>query len=338
MKKTSLYVTTSSIGFSPIKFKTTKFVEIKAFENNNYIAGSVYSANQLLSLIKQIRNNIGAFNITKFIRSECAGGTGTAGLIDPTTTFSDWNGNMDTYFLAVKQACGGEIIPNCDLDAYCCAGNCPTSSPDIYFANTASHLNLTAIYYGIRCLHMESWAPSWYSGLNPTESDVISFFDTLLKQGWKMFMPQSNAGSNTATFYAYDYGYAKYQRTGTFIVDSTTYPYLFPYTSYISSIKQAEPYLFGVLTGIESQINSGDPKYCNGQYNSAISAFSACLSYNQQIQALTTTAQNQSLGGYIFTYPILVCESANYTIDPYWDANANGTLPTIYSLMNQYNP
>jgi hypothetical protein len=330
---TALYLSASNFG----RFPSSKFVEIKAFENNQYIADKVYSATELLSLINEIRQNVGPFSITKFIRSECAGGTGKAGLIDPTTTFSDWNGNMDTYFLAVKQACGGEIIPDCDLDAYCCAGNCPDSSPDIYFANSASLLKLQAINQGIRVIHMESWSPSWYSGLNPTEADVVSFFKTLLSQGWRVFMPQSNAGSTKSTFHAYDYGYAKYERNGIFRVDSTTYPYLFPNTSFISSIWQAEPYLLSVLAAIESQINIGDPNYCNGQYDSAISAFSACLSDTQQTQALTSAAQNQSSGRYTFVYPILVCQASSYGGAPYWDASAKGALQTIYSLMNQYN-
>lgn len=313
-------ISRTTTGISP-PISSSKFIEIKAFENNNYIAKNNYSANELLSLISSIHSAVGDFNLIRFIRTECA-----SGVIDPGTSFSDWNGTMDTYFLAVKQACGGEIIPDCDMDIYFGASDCGgIASPQAFFANSASLLNLSAIANGERYVMLESWAPSFYSHVSPSQSDIQNFFQKLIGQGWSGFMPQSNnPGDNS--FHDFDYGYAGYQRVGLFDVE-TSPPYLRVTQNFINSMWQQEPYLHGILTGIESQILNN---------SSSIAQFADNLTLSQQIEALTTVAQNQQSGKYIFIYPVLVNQGANYG-GPVWDAKAAGALNAITNLMNQYN-
>lgn len=316
--KTTITKTNGSSAVIP----SSKFVEIKAFENNNYIADKYYSANELLSLISEIHQSVGDFNLIRFIRTECQNG-----VINPNlNSFSDWNGNMDSYLSSVKDACGGEIIPDCDMDVYFGASDCGSeASPTAFFDNSASLLRLSAISNGLRYVMLESWAPAFYSKDNPTQSDIRNFFQSLINQGWNGFIPQSNSPSD-GMFHSYDYGYAGYQRVGLFTVQTSS-PYLVVTENFINSIWQQEPYLHGILTGLESQILNN---------TSTIATFSNELNSSQQEKALTTVAQNQESGKYIFIYPVLVNQGTNYN-GPVWDAKGSGALALIENLMRTYN-
>ena len=337
-----------------------KFIEIKAFDSAKdgrfqFVAGDSYTATQLLSEIQGIHDAIGDFNLIRFIRPECAGGA-----VDPSMTAAeiqaapggyagnanyDWTGNLDSYFTAVQEACGGQIIPDGSMDVLmevADKNDCkqPASS-SAYFQNTASLLQLSAIAGGARYLMLESW-DAWYVNNQVMQGDVTSLFQTLQRQGWNGFMPQDNnpgatgagpskCSASNAPFP--DYGFGGYVRNGLFWVESTP-PYLLPHYNTICSIWEAEPYLNGILLGLESQQQAApaDLAYCNGAYNSASSAFAGCLTVDQRETALTSLAEGQVDNRYILIYPVLVGE---HQIE--YDALQDGTLPFIEGLINQYN-
>lgn len=324
------YVTTSSFSSTLSVSETianrfgstlgTKFIEIKAFDDGQYIASSYYSATQLLTLIEQIHAAIGNFNLIRFIRMECNG------TVNPNMTFSDWNGTLNTYITAVQQAAGGQIIPDDDLNPYFGASNCgAVPNPAQFYQNAQGLLQLTAVSQGMRFLMVESFAPSFYSQEDPSETLINGIFRNLTSIGWKYFIPQSNT-AHDGSFSSFDYGNAAYQRVGAWY-NSTSYPYITIDLHFIKSMEQQEPYLNGVLSGLESQIL---------QSTSAIAQFTQDLTPSQQEAALTYAAQNQATGGYIWIYPVLVCQGPTFN-GPVWDANRTGALSTIESLINQYD-
>jgi len=327
-----------------------KFIEINAFEVANgateYTAGNNFTATQLLSLVQQIHSAIGNFNIIGLIRVQCDGGA-----VQPYLTAShilgtgyNWNGSLNSYVTAIEQAAGGQIIPDAAVgilitDPSNDVCDEPTS-PASFYGDAASLLTLSAISEGQRYIALEGW-DAWYANNSPNEATVQNLLQTLQSQGWKGFMPEDNNYANTADTpscsaqysIAPDYGYAGYVRNGIFVVNTTS-PYAFANYNDICSIKSAEPYLNGVIVGIESQLNATDPAYnCGGvQYDYAIVAFAQCLTQSQQETALTSLAANQQARGYIFIYPVVVGEyQAQY------DAQQAGTLSLIESLINEYN-
>ena len=138
--------------------------------------------------------------------------------------------------------------------------------------------------------------------------------------------PDCNAQNNVAP----DYGYASYLRNGIFVVKAVA-PYVFPNYNNICSYLLAEPYLEGIVVGIESQLQKTNPAYfCGGvQYDYAIEAFAQCLTQSEQEVALTNLAQNQQKYGYTFIYPVVVGE---YLVQ--YNAEQAGTLSLMEQLMN----
>lgn len=332
---------TSLMTTATYSLSSQKFVEIKAFENNSFVAAPLYTASELLSLIQDIHDSVGDFNITKFIRAQCQAS------VDPQTTFSDWSGTMDTYFTAVQLACGGAIIPDGDMDPYFGAGDCPGQSKGqgnqtLYFQNTAGLIGLSALR-SIGMLHLESW-DAWYGvekSVNNsivTEADVNSFFNTLQAQGWSAYMAQGNdggitGGSNGGKFTDYDYGHASYFRVGLFTIQDSS-PYLIPMQELINSVWQNEPYLKGVLSAIESQQQNGQ----YGGYDYAIQQFTQGLNLEQQEAGLQIWAAGQAANHYTVVYPVLVTlGGSDASAEGTWDANGAGALSTIENLMNMYN-
>ena len=327
-----------------------KFIEIKAFEVANgateYTAGNNFTATQLLSLVQQIHSAIGNFNMIGFIEVQCDGG-----VVQPYLTAShilgtgyNWNGSLDSYVTAIEQAAGGQIIPDAaagilitDPSNDACD---EPPSPASYYADTASLLTLSAISEGQRYIMLGGW-DAWYANNSPNQATVQNLLQTLQSQGWKGFMPEDNNYANTADTpscaaqysTAPDYGFAGYVRNGIFVVNTTS-PYVFANYNDICSIKSAEPYLNGIVVGIESQLNATDPAYnCGGvQHDYAIVAFAQCLTQSQQETALTSLAANQQAHGYIFIYPVVVGE---YQVQ--YDAQQAGTLSLIEQLINEYN-
>jgi hypothetical protein len=321
--------------------QSKKFVEIKAFENNAFVASPLYTANGLLSLVQEIHAAVGNFNITKFIRAQCQAN------INPNETFSDWNGTLDTYLTAVQQASGGVIIPDGDMDPYFGEGDCsgqakgqPNQSQ--YFQNTAGLLNLSAIRNS-GLLHLESW-DGWFNvekdvNNSPvSQTDVESFFGALRNQGWQGFLTQANdggvgGGSNGGSFANLDYGYASYIRVGLFSIQNSA-PYLIPMQGLINSIWNSEPYLKGVLSAIESQQQNGQ----YGGYDFAIQQFSLGLTAQQQQAALESWASVQTANHYTVVYPVLVTlGGSDASSSGTWDAKGAGALSTIENLMKTYN-
>lgn len=327
-----------------------KFVEIDAFEVANgatvYTAGNNFTATQLLSLVQQIHSAIGDFNIVGLIGVQCDGG-----VVQPYLTAShvlgtgfDWNGSLNTYVTAIQQAAGGQIIP--DAGANILITN-PSNdacdeppSPASFYGDAASLLTLSAISGGQRYIVLEGW-DSWYANNSPNEATVQNLLQTLQSQGWKGFIPEDNNYANTADTpscsaqysIAPDYGHASYARNGIFVVNKTS-PYAFANYNDICSIKSAEPYLNGIVVGIESQLNATDPAYdCGGvQYDYAIVAFAQCLTQSQQETALTSLATDQQAHGYIFIYPVVV---GQYEVQ--YNAQQAGTLSLIEQSLNKYN-
>jgi hypothetical protein len=358
----SLTTINSSVASSAAQLSNLgqKFVEIKAFDairgNLQFIAGSDYTATQLLTLVQDIHGAIGNFNLIRFIRTECfdgvVNGSWTASQIQsmnysvngtsPNLNYN-WNGTLNSYFTAVQKAAGGQIIPDADMDVYFGAPDCNVGAqPQYFYQDSASLLNLSAISGGERYLMLESWdaAHSQTHDPFPDQSTVLTFFQTLQAQGWRYFIPQVNnpgatsqgpTSCSASNFQDYDYNYASYLRTGLFWVN-TTYPYVFPHFDLVCSLAQAEPYLSGILLGIESQQQQGQSAYCGGQYPSAGSSFEGCLTFSQRETALTYLAGNQSNYNYIFIYPVLIGE---HSVE--YDANRDGTLPLMEQLINQYN-
>lgn len=143
--------------------------------------------------------------------------------------------------------------------------------------------------------------------------------------------PVGNYGSCSAPFDEYDYGYAGYFRNGIFWVN-TTYPYVFPNFPLVCQIQKSEPYLNGVVVGLETQLMAGNPAYCDGKYDYAGQAFAECLTKSQREVALTNLAENQTKYDYIFIYPIVIGE---HSIQ--YDAQQDGTLGLMEQLINEYN-
>jgi hypothetical protein len=326
-----------------------KFIEIDAFEVANgateYTAGNNFTATQLLSLIQEIHSAIGNFNIIGFLTVQCDGGVVHPNLMASQIygTGYNWNGSLDSYVTAIQQAAGGQIIPNAaasilitDPAEDVCS---EPASPASYYADAASLLTLSAISEGQRYIMLEGW-DAWYANNSPSETTVQNLFQTLQSQGWKGFMPEDNYANTAATpscaaqySNAPDYGYAEYVRNGIFVVNTTS-PYVFPNHNDICSIKSAEPYLNGIVVGIESQLQATNPAYnCGGvQYDYAIVAFARCLTQSQQETALTSLAANQQARGYTFIYPVVVGE---YQVQ--YDAQQAGTLSLIQQLISEYN-
>jgi hypothetical protein len=352
----SMITTTTTSNTQSTKVTSTysglgdKFIEIKAFNVANgvvkYTAGNNFTATQLLSLVQSIHNAIGNFNIIRFIRVQCDNG-----IVNPNLTASsisgsgyNWNGTLNSYFTAIQQAAGGQIIPDAGMDILITVpskNDCgQAASPAAFYANTASLLTLSAIGNGQRYVMLEAW-DAWYANNNPSESDVQSLTTTLQSQGWKLMPEDNNPYANTANTpdcsaqynIAPDYGYASYVRNGIFVVN-TTAPYVFPNYNNICSYLQAEPYLHGIVIGLESQLQTTNPAYfCGGvQYSYAITAFAQCLTVSQQEAALTNLAQNQQKYGYIFIYPVAVGE---YLVQ--YNAQQAGTLGFMEQLINEYN-
>lgn len=344
----------------------TKFVEIKAFDQMGatlqFIAGGYYTATGLLSLVQSIHSAIGNFNLIRFIKVECSGTSASENApVDPNITGSqirsevysgngstnlnlnfNWNGSLDSYVTAIQQAAGGQIIPDADMNPFFGANNCGgTPNPTAFYNNSASLLKLSAIADGQRYLMLESWDPAYGPSLG-NQSSIDTFFQTLEAQGWKGFMPQSNdpdasgqgpKSCNAANYPFSDYGYAGYIRNGLFWINAT-YPYVFPHFNLICSIWQAEPYLNGVVLGIESQTQQGNysQPYCDGAYVTAGSAFEGCLTFSQRETALTYLAQNQARYNYTFIYPVVI---GDHSIE--YDAQQDGTLDLMEQLINEYN-
>ncbi len=338
-----------------------KYIEIKAFDIRNgqteYIAGgqygiasgSGYTATSLLALIQQIHAAIGNFNLIRFIRVECENAQVNPNMMASSVygTGYNWNGNLDSYFTAIQKAAGGNIIPDLDLDVYDGANDCPNypnPDPSTFFSNANSLLSLSAIASGNRYAMLEAY-DVWYTwgGQTKTQSQVSNFFQTLQAQGWKGFIPQDNVPENyqqgdvskcaSSVFKnGPDYGYANYYRSGIFQINNTISPYVFVNTNLICSIKTAEPYLSGVLAGIETQPQSefASTPYCDQQFTSAMAAFDQCLSDGQRQFALTYLATHQS--NYIFIYPVV---GGEFKI--LYDAKAEGDLSLIESLMVNNN-
>ncbi len=325
--KTSQSSSTSTSSQIPA---SGKFIEIKAFENNSYLAAPLYSANELLSLVQEIHGAVGNYNITKFIRAQCRAN------IDPTTTFSDWSGDMNSFFSAIQQACGGDIIPDVDMDIYFCQNDCGnTCGPDYFFDNASGLQKIAALQGGMA--HLEAW-DAYYSHDTPSQSDIATFFQTMQGQGWGSFMSQVDdggvgGGGNGGALKQPDYGYASYVRVGLFDIQSTS-PYLIPMQNLIDSTWQNEPYLKGVLSAIESQQQNGQ----YGGYDFAIQQFTEGLTPGEQEAGLTAWAAGQASNNYTVVYPVLVTLGGNDASGKgTWDAKGAGALSTIEGLMLQYN-
>lgn len=335
----------------------TKFIEIKAFEVTNnrteYMAGNNFTATQLLSLVQQIHGAIGNFNIIRFIRVQCNNGTVYPNLMASEIYGSgyNWNGTLNSYVSAIQQAAGGQIIPDADLDPYFGQTDCGgVPEPQQFYDNAASLLTLSAIAKGDRYVMLEAY-DAWYACpkdgnvcalSHPDETQVVQFFENMTKMGWQGFIPEDNQPNsntddtlacNVKNNLAPDFGYAGYVRNGIFVINQTS-PYVFPNYNNICSYKLAEPYINGIVVGIESQLQPTNlAYYCGGkQYNYSIQAFAECLSPSQQEAALTNLARSQASRGFIFIYPVVVGEQ-----QVQYDAQQAGTLGLMEQLINVYD-
>jgi hypothetical protein len=155
--------------------KATKWIEIKAVQNNIWCLKAVsgvsngYTPSTLLTLLGQIYDAIGPYNIQKFVRTECPPGYGSGTLVSPTAVISGGDGSTTTGELCTKAAaaCHGLIVNNLDMDSYpgvsddCCSGtpgpNYPCAqTPANFFATNAKALN--ACYPSAMCF-LEAWCP-----------------------------------------------------------------------------------------------------------------------------------------------------------------------------------
>jgi len=247
---------------------------------------------------------------------------------------------LDDFLTQAKQAAGGQVIPDLNLNYYtsdlksldlnqksnyCDPHNKTFCGPAWFFTVSSELLSLKAVSTDPqRTVSLDAWDQfnrDIIKGGLPA-STAITVLQQLKAQGWVNLMLKTEN-------YFSDNGNACAQIAT--VDDSTSAPYMQPELSLTSKLPSTERAF--VHFDRQNQ-NSPDPI-------TALAAFLSTLKPAQQALGLTNLASLESTNHYTFIYPVLTYTARNsvsYTWDATVDRQSNGQ-PFIYmieSLINKY--
>jgi hypothetical protein len=328
---TSLGLAPVGASASPAGTSSPAYIEFRVVKNyGNWVAPYETPASAI-TMITNLRSSIG--NRPLNLYAIVSGPQSPTEIVGTTT--------LDNFLLQAKQASGGQIIPDLNLNYYtsdiqslplnqksnyCNPKDHTECGPAWFFKVSSELLSLQVISSDPqKTVALDAWdqfnRDIVTAGLPPTTA--ITVLQQLKAQGWvnlmlkseNYFPDQGNAGAVVAT-----------------VDDSASTPYTQPELSLISKLPSTDR----AFVHFDRQVqNTPNPI-------TALAAFLSTMTRAQRGVGLTNLASLQSADKYTFIYPVLTY-TARDTVPYTWDASVSKQstgqpfLNLIAQLIVQYN-